>query len=296
MSNPETNPLPSEPVLIEIGRLDGKNYQCWAQQMELLLKQLNIAYVLDEPCPSIMLGPEASNEEITRVKAAEQKWMNDDLVCRHNILNSLSDHLFYLYSKKPTTAKELWEELKLVNLCEEFRTKRSQVKKYIEFQMVEEKPVLEQVEELNNIADTIVAGGMVIEEKFHVSVIISKLPPSWKDICVKLMCEEHLPFPMLMHHLKVEQELRNQDKQGVPNYPVGNHLTGKVVPRIREVQLQGFECKKRDVERDNRIVCYNCGKKGHSSRHCYSKKKVEKVITEKRNEDNVQRLQLQRKT
>lgn len=125
-----------------------------------------------------MLGPKASTEEIAQAKAADQKWMSDDRMCRHNILISLSDHLLYLYSKKPTTAKELWEELKLLHLYEEYGTKRSQVKKYIEFQMVEEKPVLEQIQELNCIADKIAAGGMLIEEKFHVSVIISKLPPS----------------------------------------------------------------------------------------------------------------------
>lgn len=292
LPNLETNPLQSEPVPIEIshpieiGRLDGKNYQCWAQQMELLLKQLKIAYALHEPCPSIVLSPEASNKEIARAKAAEEKWKNDDHICRHHILNSLSDNLFSLYSKKPATAKELWEELKLVNLCEEFKTKRSQVKRYIEFQMVEEKPVLEQVEELNNIANIIGAGGVLIEEKFHVSVIISKLPPSWKDICVKLMCEEHLPFPMLIHRLKVEQELRCQGKQGVPDYPRGNNLTSKVLPRIRDEQLQGVHWNKRDLVKDKRIVCYNCGKKGHSSRQCYSRKKAEKEINKKRNEDN----------
>ncbi|XP_048335650.1 uncharacterized protein LOC107423619 [Ziziphus jujuba] len=268
-SYPVTSLPPCETFPAEIVRLDGKNYQCWAQNIELMLKQLNIAYVLFEPCPSIMLGREASTEEITRAKAAEQKWMNDDRMCRHNILSSLSDYLLNLYSKKPTTAKELWEELKLLHLYEEFGTKRSQVKKYIEFQMVEEKPILEQVQELNCIADKIAAAGMLIEENFHVSVIISKLPLSWKDISIKLMFEEHLPFWMLMRRLKVEEELRMQDKQGMPN-PVSNNLAGKAVPRMRDARPQ---------------VCYTCGKKGHSYRQCYSKK-VDKEINGKRDKDN----------
>ncbi|KAH7519472.1 hypothetical protein FEM48_Zijuj08G0039800 [Ziziphus jujuba var. spinosa] len=192
-SYPVTSLPPCETFPAEIVRLDGKNYQCWAQNIELMLKQLNIAYVLFEPCPSIMLGREASTEEITRAKAAEQKWMNDDRMCRHNILSSLSDYLLNLYSKKPTTAKELWEELKLLHLYEEFGTKRSQV----------------------------------------------------------------------------EEELRMQDKQGMPN-PVSNNLAGKAVPRMRDARPQ---------------VCYTCGKKGHSYRQCYSKK-VDKEINGKRDKDN----------
>ncbi|PON36485.1 RNA polymerase II transcriptional coactivator KELP [Parasponia andersonii] len=251
VSNSTTDDHPCE-LRIETGRFDGKNYQVWAQQMELLLKQLKIEYVLTEICQSVTLGPEASIQEINQAKAAEQKWFNDDYMCFSHILNSLSDNLFNLYSKKTMTAKELWEELKLFYLCEEYGPKRSQVKKYIEFQMVEEKSVLEQVQEINNIADSIVAAGMPIEERFHVSVIISKLPPSWKDLYVKLMCEEYLPFWMLMNRLGVEEELRNQGKQKVPDLVGYNNLPDKNVSGMRYPKPHFFHSKKRDLEMDNK--------------------------------------------
>lgn len=267
-------------------RLDGKNYLSWVQQMELLLKHLKIAYVLTEPCPSNAPGREASAEEITEAKAAEQKFKKDDHSCCRNILSSLSDQLFNLYSKKTMTAKELWEELKLVHLCEEHGTKRSQVKKYIEFQMVEEKSIMEQVQEINNIADSIVAAGMMIEEKFHVSVVISKLPPSWKDICVKLMCEDYLPFWMLMNRLGVEEDLRNQGKGKLPN-PAGYHPPDKDVSKTRNSNPYFLHSKKRERETDNRVVCHTCGRKGHISQNCRSKTwRRDKEFPEKRNEDN----------
>lgn len=285
MSDSATDVPPYEPRVV-IDRLDGKNYQGWVQQMELLLKQLKIAYVLNKPCPSVTLGPEASTGEITQAKAAEQKWKIDDYMCCRNILNSLSDHLFSLYSKKTMTAKELWEELKLVYLYEEYGTKRSQVKKYIEFQMVEEKSIVEQVQEINNIADSIVAAGMMVEEKFHVSVVISKLPPSWKNICVKLMCEEYLPFWMLMNRLGVEEELRNQGNGKMPN-PAGNHPPDKDVSRMRNPKPYFLHSKKRELETDNRVVCHTCGRKGHISQHCRSKTwRRDKEFLEKRNGDN----------
>ncbi|XP_062091388.1 uncharacterized protein LOC133797489 [Humulus lupulus] len=268
MRNSTTDIQPHE-LPIKVTRLDGKNYLLWAQQMELLLKQLKIEYILSEPSPSAALDPEASTEEISRAKAALQKWINDDYLCVHNILNSLSDNLFNIYSKKTMTAKELWEELRLVHLCEEYRTERSQVKKYIEFKMVEDKPILEQVHEFNKIADSIVAAGMDVEEKFHVSVIVSKLPPSWKDISVKMMCEEYLPFWMLMNRLGVEEELRNQHKQQVP-IPAGYSLPDNNVQRMRHPKPYNLHPKKRNLEKENRF-CHNCGKKGHLVQNCYNK-------------------------
>ncbi|XP_058742595.1 RNA polymerase II transcriptional coactivator KELP-like [Vicia villosa] len=62
-------PVPIEIVPIEIVRFDGKNYQVWAEQVELLLKQLKIDYVLTEPCPNATLGEnDASAGEISKAK------------------------------------------------------------------------------------------------------------------------------------------------------------------------------------------------------------------------------------
>ncbi|KAM7476536.1 hypothetical protein LguiB_023779 [Lonicera macranthoides] len=197
-------PTPFSPqslVPIEPTRLNGKNYYFWAQQIEFFLNQLKIAYVLTEPCPHIPLEA--------------RKWTNDDYICRRNILNSLSDHLFDQYSKKSYTAKELWEELKFA-FNEDFGAKRSDVHQYIHFEMVDGISVLEQVQILNNIADSVIASGMFFNENFHVSSIVSKLPPSWKDCRAKLMREEFLPFNKLMHHLRVEEESRSRCKKEGP--------------------------------------------------------------------------------
>ncbi|KAH7578060.1 hypothetical protein JRO89_XS01G0335700 [Xanthoceras sorbifolium] len=265
--------LPTELVPTEPDRFNGKNYLYWAPQMEFFLKQLKIEYVLSDPCPGVTLTPQASTEEISEVKVAEQKWVHDDHICRRHILNCLSDNLYYQYLKKTKNAKELWEELKLVYLYEEFGTKRSQVKKYIEFQMVDEKSILEQVQEFNNIVDSIVAAGMMIDENFHVSVIISKLPPSWKDFCVKLMREEYLSFGMLMDHIYIEEESRRQDKQGKPSNSVDSRLAKGLGPRMREMKRAGLSWKRRESETDGKTVfCYNCRKKGHVSKHCRNRK------------------------
>lgn len=270
VSDPVVDVAPLEPVPVEVIRFDGRNYQFWAEQMESLLKVLKIEYVLTELCPTATLGEDASAEEIAEAKAAEKRWINDDLMCRRNILNHLSDNLFNQYANRKMSAKELWEELKLVYLYEEHGTKRSKVKKYVEFQMVDEKAIGEQIEEFNGIADSIVAAGMPVDENFHVSAIISKLPPSWKDFCIKLMREEHLPFRKLMERVQREEEYRNGVKQGCD--PSSNgvrfHQANRGGPRGADNKPPGMHRSKLESNGKS-IACYICGKTGHLSRNCW---------------------------
>ncbi|CAB4270279.1 unnamed protein product [Prunus armeniaca] len=170
---------PQELVPIDPVRLDGKNYPIWGRRMEFFLKELKVEYVLYEPCPSIMLGSEATTEEIAGSKAAEEKWIKDDFMCLRTILNYLCDDLLHRYAKrkKTTTAKQLWDDLKLM-----FGTKRSLVRKYMEFQMVDEKTVVEQVQEFNCIFDDVVASGMTLSEKFHVSAILINQAPCLLEV------------------------------------------------------------------------------------------------------------------
>ncbi|XVF73015.1 hypothetical protein PTKIN_Ptkin12aG0167700 [Pterospermum kingtungense] len=267
---------------IETTRFDGKNYQCWAEQMELFLKQLQIAYVLTDPCPSLTLSSEVSGEESARAKAAERKWVNDDYLCRHSILSCLSDNLYYQFSKKTKTAKELWEELKLVYLDEEFGTKRAQVRKYIELQIVEGRPIVEQVQELNSIADSIVGAGIMIDENFHVSAIISKLPPSWKEFCIKQMREEYLPFWMLMNRIRVEEESRTGVKQAEHSKSASFQPAYNLGPRVRDMK-PAVPWKKRESEMHGKpFVCNNCGRKGHISKFCRNRK-CDKDVNGKQN-------------
>ena len=278
VSNSVSAYAPRSPVPIQTTRLDGKNYCCWMPQMELFLKKLKIAYVLIEPCPSIAVSP-ASFKEIAQAKSAMQKWVDDDYICRQSILNSLSDRLFDQYSKKTTSAKELWEELKLA-YDEDFGTKRSEVNKYIQFQMVDGISIIEQVQELHKIADSIIASGMWIDETFHVSTIISKLPPSWKEYRMKLMHEEFMPVNKLMYHLRVEEESRNRVEKYEPftKAHVGqSRKENKLGHKNRNLKRQW------EMEKDNKIIfCFNCGQKGHVSKYC-QKRKV--YVWEKKNDE-----------
>lgn len=264
-------------------RFDGKNYIAWARQMEFLLQHLKIDYVLSDRCPTAVLEPESSSGNADQSKAAEQKWMSDDHMCRRNILNSLSDRLFNEYATKTMSASELWKELKLLYFLEEFGTKRSQVKKYLEFKMVAEKSILEQVEELNNIADSIVSAGTSIDEDFHVSAIISKLPLSWKNVWINLMHEQYLPLSKLIDRLRIEEQLRTQKNSrlsgvsSAPN-PGGQHHAANHLSKMGDPKLSSLPLRKREWQKDVKtLLCLNCGKEGHTSPNCPSRKVDDEV-------------------
>ncbi|KAI8572809.1 hypothetical protein RHMOL_Rhmol01G0229200 [Rhododendron molle] len=246
-------------------RLDGKNYYCWAHQMEIFLKRLKIAYVLTDRRPSIADRQKASFEEIARAKAEVQKWLNDDNLCHHSILSCLCDNLFAEYSKKTKSAKELWEELKSA-YGEDFGTPTSKVNKYMQFEMVDGVSVLEQAQELCRIADSIKASGMWIDEHFHVSAIISKLPPSWKEYRRNLMREKYITVIMLMHRLRVEEESRNHaEKEGFA------HVGESKEDNRLELEKGDFKrpAMHSEMEKGNKLItCFRCGQKGHISRNC----------------------------
>ncbi|CAH8335174.1 unnamed protein product [Eruca vesicaria subsp. sativa] len=248
--------------IIETSRFDGRSYLRWASQMELFLKQLNLSYVLFEPCPVVTNSP-------SQADASGKNWLKDDYLCYTHLLNSLSDHLHRQYSKKFKHAKELWDELKWVYQCEESNSKRSQVRKYIEFKMVEERPVLDQVQEFNKIADSIVSAGMFLDETFHVSTIISKFPPSWRGFSTRLMEEEFLPVWMLMERVKAEEE----GPQRVTYRPATGSCQMERMPQSLGRGSQSIGWKRKEPERDGRvsIVCDNCGRRGHLAKNCWGK-------------------------
>lgn len=265
---------PQGVVPIGIIRFDGKNYLQWADRMESYLNQLKIAYVLSNPCPSTA---GVIDRELGQTLSAIQKWTDDDHICRQNILYSLCDNLFGYYSKKSGTARDLWEELKLIYFNEEYGAKVSLVKKYIEFQMVEEKSLFEQVQELHEIADSLIASGMYVEEKFHVNVIISKLPSTWKPFSIQLMKEDYLPVWMLMNLLKAEEETRGKEDRGEailrrPELPI-SQPDKRLGPQRIPMKKPGVPPANHEPERDRRVkFCTVCKKKGHVPEQCWFRK------------------------
>ncbi|KZV24914.1 hypothetical protein F511_21612 [Dorcoceras hygrometricum] len=78
-------------------------------------------------------------------------------------------------------AKELWESLDRKYKTEDAGAKKFLVGRFLDLKMLDSKPVISQVQELQLILHDIHAEGMTLSESFQVAAIIEKLPPAWKE-------------------------------------------------------------------------------------------------------------------
>ena len=94
--------------VVKLDRFDGTNFTRWQDKMKFLLTMLKVYYVLDEknhpPMPPIEEG--GTDEQ----RAARKKRVEDELVCRGHILNTLSDRLYDLFTTT-TSLLEIWNSL-----------------------------------------------------------------------------------------------------------------------------------------------------------------------------------------
>ncbi|GAV86876.1 UBN2_2 domain-containing protein [Cephalotus follicularis] len=177
--------------MVKLDRFDGNNFARW-QQMIFLLTALKIYYILDtnllpieEPVPTDD-GTQPSAEAIDKVIKEKKKREEDELLCRGHILNTLLDRLYDLFTEMKST-REIWTSLEFKYKAEGEGTNKYLIAKYFDFKMVDTKPVLEQVHELQVIVNKIRGRKIVLPESFQVGAIIAKLPPFWKDYGKKFL-------------------------------------------------------------------------------------------------------------
>lgn len=89
--------------------------------------------------------------------------------------------------------------------------------------MVDGIAILEQV---HNIAGSLMASGIWINENFHISAIIAKLSPSWKYCHAMLVHENVLSLDMLMHQQRVEEDCCNRCRNDNHEKRVGARKRG----------------------------------------------------------------------
>ena len=81
--------------LVKLDCFDETNFSQWKDKKKFLLIALKLFYVLD---PNLMLFPTASDEDTDEIQAQRKKQEEDESICRGNILNTLSDRLYDLYT------------------------------------------------------------------------------------------------------------------------------------------------------------------------------------------------------
>ncbi|XP_042009108.1 uncharacterized protein LOC121757662 [Salvia splendens] len=224
MSNKETSKEAMK-GFVKLDKFADQDFRRWQKKMHFMLTGVKVVYVLSTPMP------EAVDNETLEQTRRRMKWENDDYICRGHILNGMSDSLFDIY-QNVESAKELWDSLEAKYMAEDASSKKFLVGNFINYRMVDLRPVMEQYNELLRILGQFSQYDMKMDESISVSSIIDKLPPSWKDYKNNLKHKkEELNLVELGSDFQIEQSIRDMEKGSVGN---GKTMVGSSVNMVEE--------------------------------------------------------------
>ncbi|XP_073133885.1 uncharacterized protein [Henckelia pumila] len=216
----------------------GADFKRWQQKMLFYLTTLNLARFLSEDAPKLK-----------------------------------EDLLYNVYCEKKT-AKELWESLNRKYKTEDAGAKKFLVGRFLDFKIVDSKPVISQVQEIQVILHEIHVEGMTLSESFQVAAIVEKLPPAWKDFKNYLKHKrKEMNVEELIVRLSIEKDNKSSERR----------LFSPVAAKANVVE-HGQSSKKKHFNPSNKRMkmgpkggitkkkfsekCFNCDGTGHKASEC----------------------------
>ncbi|KAJ9545321.1 hypothetical protein OSB04_025028 [Centaurea solstitialis] len=143
--------------------------------------------------------------------------------------------------------------------------------------MVDDKPILEQVHELQVLVNKMNNLTIPLPEISQVGAIVDKLPPSWKDFSKRMMHKyKDYSLDDLLKHLRIEEETRNRDKRGkAPTNVHSVQVGGKGKEGLNMLDplksgTRGQSSSQRNIKRIGN--CHVCGETRHYAKECTMRK------------------------
>ncbi|GJR99358.1 zinc finger, CCHC-type containing protein [Tanacetum coccineum] len=198
------------------------------------------------------------------------KFENDDFIFRGHILNAMSDPLFDVYQNY-STAKELWNALEERYFTEDATSKKFIVSKFNSYKMVDSRPIMDQMYELEHILSMFTQNNMNMDKSIQVASIIDKLPSTWKDVKKNLKHQQY----------RLENKT-NDDTSKVHVMEENGEFSKAGGKKRRHDDKDKMKSKKNKKD----VICYNCKKPGHFKRECHALKKKEDGGNDNKNKDN----------
>ena len=266
--------------VVKLDHFDGTNFNRWKDKTMFMLTARKVAYVLD---PKLDL-PEPKDDDSEQLKADREKRIDDEVLCKGHILNTLSDRLYDLFTTVQSP-KEIWNALEVKYNAGKGGADKFLLMNFFEFKMVDNLFVMDQVHELSVMVSKLKEFKIEISESLQVGAIIAKLPPSWDDYKKKMLhTTEHLTLEKFESHLRIEEDTRKLQKKNAQIFSKVNYVDDKK-PNSGGKKHSGENNsggKKRNFQEfsgSNAMKtkttksCYHCGKKGHFKRDCRYRKK-----------------------
>ncbi|XP_009760954.1 uncharacterized protein [Nicotiana sylvestris] len=204
-----------------------------------------------------------------------EAWKHSDFLCKNYILSGLEDDLYNFYSNVETS-KELYDALEKKYKTEDVNLKKFVAAKFLDYKMVDNKPVITQVQELQVIIHDLLAEGLIINEAFQVASMIEKLPPLWRYFKNYL---KHKRTEMKLKDLIVQ--VRNKENNKVAEKKTRGNST---IMGANIVETAPTNLKKRKKSsgpnnyssKQEKLPQHNCRKVGHKNAECRALNKEKK--------------------
>ena len=281
------------PKLHKIEPLDGANYQRWSQKLLLCFEQLEIDYVLttdyaDETDisqtdaeKSLSTPTTPKTPAIPLDEAARKKLEKDNKLARSYLLNNMFNPLFDLFVIFKSV-KIIWTKLGAKYGSDDAEKRKYVVGKWLQFQIVDNKPIMEQVHVYENLCAEVLNEGMKMCEILQANVLIEKFPPFWSNYRNHLKHKKKdLTLQELISHMRTEEANWRKDKLESLSLNLSKaNLVESSLPSNRDrfkgknkKYQKSFKCQN-SLKRTNskiqkqKVVCYICGKPGHKAYQC----------------------------
>lgn len=283
------------PDLSKLEALDGSNYKRWAQRLLIFFEQLEIDYVLHENCPERPTASEANPNPDDNLEEKIKKYEKANKLVRGHLLSNMTNVLFDLFISNKS-AKAIWETLEKKYGTDDAGKKKYATGKWLQFKMVDDKPIMNQVHEYENLVADILTEGMKMCDVLQANVLIEKLHDTWSNYRNHLRHKKKdMSLEELVSHMKIEEANRLKDKFSSPNelsvkanivessvlkpdrFNKGKEIKGNFKRNQNQKQLgvqnkKMISFKKNDKYEKSNRNCFTCGKPGHKAWQCYHRK------------------------
>ena len=242
-------------------KFSGEHFKRWQTKVTLWLTSMNVFWAVS----GRPMGP-LSPEEESRYEAA-------NTVCVGGILGVLADKVCDAHIHI-TNAKELWDVLEAKYGASDAGSELYQMEQFHDYKMVDNRSVVEQAHEVQNIVRELGLLNYALPDKFVAGCIIAKLPSTWRNFATTLKHKrQEISVESLIASLDVEEKARAKDAHGkggegtsaANTVRQGNPGQGKK-GKNKVNQTTNFKKKKKNSE--NKGACFVCGGTDHWAKKC----------------------------